>query len=1186
MDDFIVDSSSKRQGTQRFKGFHLPGLVNPKSAYQGHIPELPVSEEKHILLDILVSLTFCRSFIIARLTELKAESTTEGEDENCHESSTFIEADLEDFSIYLPHNYTNRGPKDLEEKILSNELTSLHGIYQRGDRLRYMDGILSFGGKRRYVQRVPFDTLSIGGYADQGLHTVGSEIWIQSLRGRKLDVWYRLRAPASEYRRYHEPFLWVADLAKHVIDYMTDHENVSIFAFRSDFFNWLREVHGSSDVFRIWHSKYNDADFRRVIACHSGFLYYQAMQLDQKYALHPVWAETDPEALDAIPKRHKRENPRSSSSAPTISKTVVTTYVFQCFKHLPFAKFLDPQTPAPHVLRLWNQNLAANGFDPSLAKVSIPREQENELDAGFAKPTRVSIGDVIAINSDKQSNWKHNDHLWYGYVQGTQEMKKGMSLKIIWLYRPTDTACQQMKYPHPNELFISDHCNCNDGRIYASEVMSKPKVSFFAGPDTDADFFVRQKYIGEDAAWVTLQQSDFECSCKTDSMSLQYSAGDTLLVKTPPTGSHQMLEAVEVIDKAPHDNEDHLHVRRLRKARDCGQKSAEPNELMYTDIFEVIAVKDVVRACHVRFFTAEDKLHRRIPCQYSRGGTGDFYYIIHHHPWPRSMKEGWDPTTEVESSPPVMKGLDIFCGGGNLGRGLEEGGAVEFKYAVDYFKEAIHTYRANLTRPDKTDLFYGSVNDYLNLAMSGDPSVAQLDGVQVISAGSPCQGFSNANQWRENDGALLNVSMVASVVAFVDFYRPKYALLENVTGMAKCNAKDRDGNVFAQVLGALVGMGYQARSFILDSWSFGSPQSRTRLFISIAAPGLVPLSNPPQTHSHPESVSSRSLGKSANGLTFANRCWDVTPFSYVTIGEATKDLPLNHDGRIDCIPFPDHRPSRTMTTVNRVRTSCIPRFPPGMNFVKASLLGLMPPPQMEAFNWNAAKRIRPEGRAWKRVNQNGLIPTVITKCQPDDGLCGAWIHWDASRCMTVMEVRRAQGFPDEEVILGVPNSQWKIVGNSVARPVAFALGMELRGAWLKNAVPLANQLAAGKKASPRMPQDVVDLTELESDESDIEMLQKLPSQPKPCMRSMVSANTSGSDDLTFISSLKRVRSLSPICHLDNSYGERQRQRHNIQPIDTVVGSSSERDSSMDLLQELQSTARTVRSMAQNAIYIR
>jgi hypothetical protein len=56
-----------------------------------------------------------------------------------------------------------------------------------------------------------------------------------------------------------------------------------------------------------------------------------------------------------------------------------------------------------------------------------------------------------------------------------------------------------------------------------------------------------------------------------------------------------------------------------------------------------------------------------------------------------------------------------------------------------------------------------------------------------------------------------------------------------------------------------------------------------------------------------------------------------------------------------------------------------------------------------------------------------------------------------------MEARRAQGFPDEEVIIGRPADQWKIIGNSVARQVALALGMQIRVALLANSSRLINR---------------------------------------------------------------------------------------------------------------------------------
>ena len=65
-------------------------------------------------------------------------------------------------------------------------------------------------------------------------------------------------------------------------------------------------------------------------------------------------------------------------------------------------------------------------------------------------------------------------------------------------------------------------------------------------------------------------------------------------------------------------------------------------------------------------------------------------------------------------------------------------------------------------------------------------------------------------------GGLLNESMVASVLAFIDFYRPKYALMENVKGMA---LGDEKHSVLAQVVCCLVGMGYQVRTSCLCVFS-------------------------------------------------------------------------------------------------------------------------------------------------------------------------------------------------------------------------------------------------------------------------------------------------------------------------------------------------------------------------------
>ncbi|KAI5278623.1 DNA methyltransferase Dim-2, partial [Ascosphaera acerosa] len=197
------------------------------------------------------------------------------------------------------------------------------------------------------------------------------------------------------------------------------------------------------------------------------------------------------------------------------------------------------------------------------------------------------------------------------------------------------------------------------------------------------------------------------------------------------------------------------------------------------------------------------------------------------------------------------------------------------------------TYRANHAASavesgaPPVKFFCGSVNDYLYRSERGRTGqlVARVGEVDFISAGSPCQGYSNANQRKSSAESLRNSSMVASVASYVDFFRPKYAILENVLSMSTNNAARR--NPLKQLVAAFVGMGYQLRLLNLDAWSFGAPQSRSRLFVLVAAPGLELPQRPPNTHAHPSAKATRALGRGPNGETFGNRHWDPPVFDFV-----------------------------------------------------------------------------------------------------------------------------------------------------------------------------------------------------------------------------------------------------------------------------------------------------------------
>lgn len=1017
---------------------------------------------------------------------MKEEEQDDGDTDT--NGDAFVEADLRDFVIYRPHKPFRRTKTSITEYPLANELVSLHEINENVAKYFYLDGVICYAGRQRYIQKVQFEILSIGGYEEPERSTVDPYVWIQSVEGAKLGVWYRLKEPAVEYKRYYEPFLWIADLAKHLVDYLQNHNRAALSEFRQRFYEWLQELYPTDGCVRRWLDQYGDQDFRRVIAAHANFLYFQAAQVDQKYEKYPIWEEIHSKILHAIPEQVEHNMNKDSFAALTEReglvtsrrKTTVTPYVFKCFEELPWSKYLYCQSSSISLIRPRQKKTTTNGMGVSPAnqklEVRIPLARTSSDLKARKESIQVSIGDVVAIPKDNNSAWKTDDSEYFSYVQSVSNTDEGQALGLLWFYRPGDTTCLKMYYPYSQELFLGDHCNCGDPPVLASEVVRKPQVTFGMQEGTSAEFFCRQQYVEGDGAWITLQDSHFRCGCRGVPQKPNYSVGDTLLVASSLRRSGKILEPVVLIEHNPDGLDGKVRIARLlRKGREYGCNDAAANELVLTDRSEIIPMAYVHRQCQVRFYSESEKDEKRIPSPYDRQGASDFYYITSQDlqtsgsgleplqlPWPSWMRQGWDPT----STPPQrrLRGLDLFCGGGNFGRGLEEGGAVRFDWAVDWYNHAIHTYKANLPNQNQTRLFRGSVNHYLSQALEGRGGnlIAQFGEVEVICAGSPCQGFSLANPNKGNEKSHFNESMVASVLAFIDFYRPKYAVMENVKGMAHGGEKN---NVLAQVICCLVGMGYQVRTSCLDAWSFGCPQSRSRIIIYIAAPGLTPLPEPAQTHSHPDGVCGGSLGKTANGLHTGSRTTCPTPFEYVTSAEATKDLPAT-DARTTCIPFPDHRMSRTLSVIGWVRVSSVPRFPGGCSFVKAFKQGYMPQPQIENFKWDEKIRSRDDSKCWQRVSRKALMPTVMTEPRPDDGAGGTCLHWDDHRLLTIMEARRAQGIPDHEVLIGPPLEQWKIVGNSVARPVALAIGVSLRTAWLNNIArkePPAVQIDATSK---------------------------------------------------------------------------------------------------------------------------
>ncbi|CAK4032154.1 hypothetical protein TI39_contig5817g00015 [Lecanosticta acicola] len=1034
VDDSETGGSSRRRRIKPAEASHLAicGPAYPRSAYTGWQPPL------------------------AHVTEVEA-------DDALREVSERPDVERSEWKIYRLSNFSFYRPPS-GHKTHRHELVSLDRLRQDRYPEFCMDGILSCGDRRCYVQCIPFEIITVDGYGDDASN-IANQICIQSKQQASRDngAWYQLSSPAAEYRRFYHPFLWLARFTKYFVIYLLEKKCVTLGHFRASFFKWLQAGYAASRGFHKWLEYSGLRDFRTTVAANVWYLWKECYSLeDSKLRKHPIWSEVDPQRLKAIPMQ------------PNFEKmTVVTPFAYQCFGSMYFGDRLVERRANARLIRSTQRRKSLLGLTPFLSEkhsahiMQSPASLASSPDPEPVSALNITAGDVVCVRPDLSSVWREAQHSWFAYVQGTRSHNDRMLLDVLWLYEPKDTTLGKAYYPFPNELFLSDNCSCGEAALDRECVIKKAEVTFFGrNPYAHKGLFVRQKFrtIHEQDTYdfVSLKQTDFRCTCDNqlsifEECYSKYNVGDTVLVR-----EWSRILREDRLQPARIEHFDckkrRIHVSLFgRKHEEDPSSNARPNELTAPFTARSKSSDKIIRKCQVRHFTRAQIANGDVPAPYDRDGTGDFFYLaietLEATDQERHFAEGWNPSEKPHK--PNLTGMGIFCGGGTFDRGLEEGGAVQFRYAVDWAEKALHSYRANANAnasSGEVHYFLGSVNDYLSHAMAGyeGPAIAEPGDFNLLSAGSPCPGFSALQNNKLSEESKQNASMIASVVSFVDFFVPEYLILENVVTMTNGMGPQKDENVFAQIVASLVGLGYQVQQFLMDAWSYGSPQQRSRVFIIASAPGLVPLVAPSHSHAHPPNAAARgrALGTSSNGKRFGSRRDEFTAFGHVSAADAVADLPFVGDSQVQLCPqFPDHRTAITEPAVNRGRVVAVPTRPRAMGLIQAKAAGLVRGDPLEhCERVNAVRKVK-HSRIFARIDPDFLFPTIVTRLAINDGINGRVVHWDQQRTLTVMEARRAQGYLDTEVLIGTPVDQLKIVGNSVDRKVALVLGLALRQSW-------------------------------------------------------------------------------------------------------------------------------------------
>jgi len=162
------------------------------------------------------------------------------------------------------------------------------------------------------------------------------------------------------------------------------------------------------------------------------------------------------------------------------------------------------------------------------------------------------------------------------------------------------------------------------------------------------------------------------------------------------------------------------------------------------------------------------------------------------------------------------KTIDLFCGAGGLSLGVEQAGfdivsAVE----VDPVHAAVHSFNF-----PNCNTICGDITELHGLELSRGHEI------DLIVGGPPCQGFSLIGKRDMNDP---RNDLVAQFMRLVKEIRPKYFIMENVSGLTIGAAKQ----ILESVISDIEASGYNVVKpyRVLNANDYGVPQSRKRLFL-------------------------------------------------------------------------------------------------------------------------------------------------------------------------------------------------------------------------------------------------------------------------------------------------------------------------------------------------------------------
>ncbi|KAK9718470.1 hypothetical protein K7432_005484 [Basidiobolus ranarum] len=904
----------------------------------------------------------------------------------------------------------------------------------------YFEGLLSVASNTLLqfkCQKGAFGIFSIGGY---GTNISRPIIWVKSTVHD--DTWYLLKSPSARYFKTWESFYWKAQFTKYIIDFVQEMPDRPFSDVQDLLYKWLYTTYKNDDYLEESMSRIREEDIGFMMATNGDFLLSQVLSLGEDFAQLPFFQNS---------RIGKKE--RASTKRKCLENTSVTPKVMSWFEGLfgHHIHKINIPTSLPNFkteamdmdIPLGSMSDQITRFDQEYLPLEIEWKEPISIEEGIYNEVvcgglSIKIGDVVELYRKELTSWDSVGGRWIAQITQLLKDDEGGYYRMVWLYSRCQTVIEDIQIHPSKELFYTVFCQCDDYQSIGC-IKRKCVVLFHSStcPDIPHVYFCRFFYDHLNGCFWDLDREEISnseqvlvCGCATFLDSVvskaeiydikQYHVGDTLLIKPAQPNGLFIYSVCEVTQVDTTLNQ--LTVRFFINARETyttnQPKMEEPaiNELYYCNQLDILGITELYRIggyCYVEYRKPNSPLS--INLQHNGAGLQYFFsYRLQDR-----VITGIDSTIERRFLSYLQKNkdveklcvLDLFCGGGSFGRGLQDTGLFECRWAIDIDSMAAYTYKAN-ARNDTTLVFNQSVNKFLENCVNGESDTPKKGEVDMILAGNPCQGYSSLNLDRFSELSQNSNSLLASLASFIEFYEPKYVLMENVRNFPRMT-ETVDGekrSPFKILLAFLLSLGYQVRWSYISAVHHSCPQNRVRFFLWAAAKGEYlppfPLSSHHGTDSR-YSQTSIALPNTEKIPGVVNPEYACFPMR--TVNNAIGDLPPIGEGHIMHSRFPDHKVI-PLPHEQQILVNAIPLYPPGCDY--RSLVGkklpdgkaiVLPP-------WLSKKveRGTAPGTHFARVERDGLFQTITTRCSPS-GFQGRVLHYQENRTLSVREVARGQG---------------------------------------------------------------------------------------------------------------------------------------------------------------------------------